>query len=438
MKRIKFPLFIAVLVGFAALAHAGLDEGKAAYKRGDYAMAFKEFKAAADQGNANAQYDLGLMYQKGQGVPKNYAEAAEWYRKAAEQGNAVAQDNLGFMYANGLGVPKDNAEAMKWWSKASDQGDATAQNNLRTMLLSNMARPLGNGPSAEKPANIPRPVQRAPQPPPNYVTHPTMAASGNLSAQTVTVIGKTPEGTPIIVRAGHDEGEAAELRGNKAYSTGDFATALKEWKVAAVQGNAAAQYDLGGVYASGLMGTKDTAEAMQWYRKAADQGNAGAQYDLGGMYANGQGVPQNYGEAMQWYRKAADRGNEAAQYHIGLMYANGQGVPQNYGEAMEWYRKAADQGNGDAQYDIGLMYANGQGVPKNDVEAMKWYREAAGRGNAAAQNKLSPTLCKKMQANTLLTSIRQLNMMLLAGLKTNTFPTARGILVPRSIKIMVH
>ena len=150
MKKIKCLLFIAVLVGFAAIAYAGRDEGKAAYNRGDYATAFKEFKSLADQGDAKAQYDLGLMYGNGQGVAKNYAEAVKWYRKAAEQGDADAQSNLGFLYANGLGVPKDNTEAMKWWSKAAAQGNANAQNNLSIMLLSTMARPLEDGLPAEK------------------------------------------------------------------------------------------------------------------------------------------------------------------------------------------------------------------------------------------------------------------------------------------------
>ena len=61
------------------------------------------------------------MYAKGQGVPQDYAEALKWYRLAAEQGNANAQDNLGVMYANGHGVPQDDAEAVKWYRLAADR-----------------------------------------------------------------------------------------------------------------------------------------------------------------------------------------------------------------------------------------------------------------------------------------------------------------------------
>ena len=71
--------------------------------------------------------------RKGQGVRQDYAEAAKWNRKAAEQGHANAQFNLGFMYATGNGVLQDYAEAMRWFRKAADQGDASSQFILGSM-----------------------------------------------------------------------------------------------------------------------------------------------------------------------------------------------------------------------------------------------------------------------------------------------------------------
>ena len=108
----------------------GINAGVAAYKRGAYATAVREWRPLAEQGDAKAQYNLGLMYRKGQGVPQDDAEAVGWWRKAAEQGNAGAQNNLGVMYRNGHGVPQDDAEAVGWWRKAAEQGDANAQYNL--------------------------------------------------------------------------------------------------------------------------------------------------------------------------------------------------------------------------------------------------------------------------------------------------------------------
>ena len=82
------------------------------------------------KGYAEAQSNLGIMYDIGNGVPENDAEAVKWYRKAADQGNAKAQYNLGVMYAIGDGVPENDAEAVKWYRKAADQGNAKAQFNL--------------------------------------------------------------------------------------------------------------------------------------------------------------------------------------------------------------------------------------------------------------------------------------------------------------------
>ena len=91
---------------------------------------FDETMAAANQGDAYAQFNLGVMYANGEGVPENDAEAVKWYRKAAEQGNASGQSNLGFMYVTGKGVPENNIRAYVWWSMAKTQGNAGAAVNI--------------------------------------------------------------------------------------------------------------------------------------------------------------------------------------------------------------------------------------------------------------------------------------------------------------------
>ena len=120
-------------LGLMAPAWAGVDEGVAAYQRGDYATALREWRAHTEQGNAKAQTNLGFIYERGLGVTQDYAEAVGWYRKAAEQGYARAQLNLGLMYSRGRGVPQDYAEAVGWDRKAADQGYAKAQYNLGFM-----------------------------------------------------------------------------------------------------------------------------------------------------------------------------------------------------------------------------------------------------------------------------------------------------------------
>jgi len=105
-----------------------------------YAEAVKWYRKAAEQGQALAQYNLGVMYEKGQGLAQNEAEAVKWYRKAAEQGYVDAQYNLGVMYEKGQGVAKSYAEAVKWYRKAAEQGDADAQGALEDMK--NLASPV--------------------------------------------------------------------------------------------------------------------------------------------------------------------------------------------------------------------------------------------------------------------------------------------------------
>ena len=92
-----------------------------------------EWRARAEQGDAIAQYNLGVMYTKGEGVPRDNGEAVRWFRKAAQQGFSQAQYNLGVMYTKGEGVPRDDGEAVTWYRRAAVQGDAKAQFNLALM-----------------------------------------------------------------------------------------------------------------------------------------------------------------------------------------------------------------------------------------------------------------------------------------------------------------
>ena len=147
---------IVLYVMLATPAWAGFDEGVAAHKRGDYATALREFRPLAELlGEASAQFNIGIMYDKGQGVAQDYAEAVRWYRKAAAQGNAGAQYNLGVMYGKGQGVAQDYAEAARWYRKAAAQGDDDAQNSLGAMY--------GKGQYGKGPAGLRRGGALVPQ-----------------------------------------------------------------------------------------------------------------------------------------------------------------------------------------------------------------------------------------------------------------------------------
>jgi uncharacterized protein len=115
----------------AGLMHGGRGTARAVPQ--DKAEAVRWFRLAAEQGLANAQYNLGLMYEYGHGVPQDYAEAVRWYRLAAEQGITSAQYNLGVMYENGKGVPQDFVYAHLWWNLIAANGDKTAAKNRDTV-----------------------------------------------------------------------------------------------------------------------------------------------------------------------------------------------------------------------------------------------------------------------------------------------------------------
>jgi uncharacterized protein len=134
-QRFKALFFggIPALVLFGIAVAGQLDDGQAAIERGDYTTAMRLLRPLADRGDTKAQYNLGWMYDNGQGVARDYALALVWYRKAADLDNADAQYNLGLLYAHGQGVPQDYAQAVMWFRKSADLDNAYAQFDLGWM-----------------------------------------------------------------------------------------------------------------------------------------------------------------------------------------------------------------------------------------------------------------------------------------------------------------
>lgn len=117
MRRAVLSLIL--LLGLAEPSWAiGFEDGLLAYHRGDLAEALKIWEPLAKQGDPSAQYSLGLMYYRGEGVNLDPHEAAHWYHKAADQGDPDAQLNLGLLYAMGEGVKRNYVQAFKWFSLA--------------------------------------------------------------------------------------------------------------------------------------------------------------------------------------------------------------------------------------------------------------------------------------------------------------------------------
>ena len=116
-------------VGFMPIAQADFDDALAAYIRGDYDAAFKEYKTLAEQGHVRAQVSLAMMYSRGEGVPQDFEQKAKWYGKAAAQGDRGAQNELGVMYYGGRGVSRDYVLAHMWYILSAAQGNNNARQN---------------------------------------------------------------------------------------------------------------------------------------------------------------------------------------------------------------------------------------------------------------------------------------------------------------------
>ena len=124
---------IAVFVLLLSLLPAGaqdFEKGLAAARVGDFAAALAQWRPLANDGNVEAQFSLGAIYETGLGVPADPTVAAGWYAQAAGRGHAKAQYNLAIMYADGRGVPRDDLRAALWLRKAAEQNHGKAQYNL--------------------------------------------------------------------------------------------------------------------------------------------------------------------------------------------------------------------------------------------------------------------------------------------------------------------
>lgn len=262
---------------------------------------------AAEHGDANAQYRLGWMYERGHGfLAQNSEDAAVWYRKAAEQGVAKAQSRLGWMYANGEGVVQDHKQAVVWYHKAADQGDADAK----------------------------------------FAMLREAAEQGDADAQ--YNLGLTYDG---------------DGNGN-----GDTTTAAIWFRKAAEQGVANAQFRLARLYYNGFGVEQDDKQACEWYRKAGEQGHSKAQFHLG-MFFRFQGDVEQAAfwlrKAVEQGDILAPYYLGTVYDTIGNQEVNTQAKIQAYKQAYVWFSVAAVNSVADA--DIADADIADAGIQRDDV-----------------------------------------------------------------------
>ncbi|NCF23949.1 MAG: sel1 repeat family protein [Gammaproteobacteria bacterium] len=134
MSRNLVSILAMILLAFSsAVTAADYQDGRDAYDVGDFDKAMAVWAPAAESGDADSQYGMGLLYSEGIVVPMDDLQALNWFGLAADQGHGEAQYKLGVMHANGWGVPMNEDEAMKWYELAAENGITAAQVSLGTM-----------------------------------------------------------------------------------------------------------------------------------------------------------------------------------------------------------------------------------------------------------------------------------------------------------------
>ena len=182
-------------------------------------------------------------------------------------------------------------------------------------------------------------------------------------------------GAPVAGAADYDAGLAA-------FESGDFATALAEWRPLAEAGDARAQNELGVMYGAGFGVGKDNATAASWFRRAAVQGDVRAQNNLGRLYRLGLGVARDPVTGAHWIKRAARAGYVRAQATLGALYSRGEGVPKDLFRAYFWWSLAAAEGHREAimaREDAAGMMSPRQ-IRVGNMLAEGWRREPATTG----------------------------------------------------------
>ena len=319
----------------------------------DFAKALTYELRLAEHGAADAAYNIGVMYSKGDGVIKNEAKAVEWYRRAAELCNGSYCNYVGSLYFNGTMVRQDEAEAAKWFKRAVALGWKEGMLNLALCYL-------GRG----------LPV--------NYLWAYAYAnLSGLESNPNTTLVGKA-----ILANANKKNPTALYAMGIAQEQLGESALS-KKYIDKALETDDPAVYYFHGIM---MKNKKNYATAINSLITAADAGNGDAQCELGFMYYNGDGVTKNYGTAASWLKKAAAQGDAQAMYMLALMYKYGEGVTKDINQYARYMKAAAENGTGEnaSEYFVGMCYYDGTGVQQDYHEAAKWFKRATNKNISEA------------------------------------------------------
>ena len=363
----------------------------------------------AEQGDVEAQFNLGKYYLDEEDDDEGNNNAYEWFLKAANNGHSESMFYLGLANLNGWAKEPSDIEGFKWFFKASDLGHAQSICWVGHCLLNG----IGTEKSEDKGVEY---IKRAAD-----LNNP----NGLYYYGELLMDHDYKKGVEFIKKAAIlDYSDAQSHLGQIYILYPQYPTKEGiEWlKKAAGQGNAEAQLELGNQYFRGHGVQQSFFEAVKWFWKAAEQDEETAQFNLGTCYFDGNGVRKSYSKALEWFRKAKENGKGLwskiyigkcyyhlkqydkalkvletttddwegeSNYYIGMCYYEGKGVDKSYQTAFNYFLKSAEKKNNKAQLQVGLMYKEGIGVIKNEEQAFRWIKLSAEADNADAQYQLA-------------------------------------------------
>lgn len=342
---VRTPHTRSTVPAVVEIEEADRDSGKVDY----LAMSEKELLVLAYDGDAEACYRLGVMYDYGAGgVQQNFTSALEWYRTADAYGQTQAAAGIGYLYLNGCGVDKDTEAARQYFARSVALGDPQGYVGLGRVGLDT------GGDEPEIFSNI-----------------KTAKDAGLL------------DGTYYLGYL-YEKGIGTKRRAKKAYRLYQKTAESDSEAIEDQYAIHAARTRLGILYMEGIGVDADRSAAREQFETAADDGYAMAQYYLGIMYEMGYGMPIDYARALDYFELAAQQDYAPALNEIGCMYFNGHGVETNFEQAVYYQKLAAALGYEKAQVNLGYLYENGYGVEQNLQTALTYYQMAKETGYAGA------------------------------------------------------
>ena len=305
-----------------------------------------EFLAlAADAGNAEAQYRLGIVYSD-ESHPRfwrNPREAVNNLGLAADQGHVEAMLRLGLLFQEGYGDFHDLTRAARNFERAAEQGSAEGMTKL--------ARLYQNG------RGVPQDEPRA------YELLREAAAAGH------------PEGQKQLAEF-YQRGVGVERDNERAYHW---------YSLAARNGHPEAQNDLGLMYLRGITVDQDLEQGVYWLEQAAQADFQVAIFNLGMLYYRGAYFPVDYEASYRYLSRLADAGHVLGHYSLGMLYYDGLGVEPDRRRAFQQYRAAANRGYTPALLKAADMYLEGEGTDRDFERGFAFMEQAATRGASEAQ-----------------------------------------------------